>query len=183
MAVAKKGKKKWFQVVAPGLFRGIPLGESYVYDVNSIKNKKLKINLSKLVETKKHNAEIVFRVNEIKDNVAYTEVRGYSILDSYLKRILRPGNRKVSDSSIYENKDKLKIRVQFVLITKGKPNKSVLSNLRKRTKEYLTDYLKKKTYEEFIRAIISASIQKEMKHLLKKTYPVSFCEFSKVLKV
>ncbi len=87
MVIAKKGKKRWFQIVGPKIFRNFVLGESYVYDVNNLMGKKLKVNLSKLVETKKHNADILFRVNEIKDNVAYANIIGYKILDSYLKRI------------------------------------------------------------------------------------------------
>ena len=183
MAIVKKGKKKWYQIAGPKMFRGTILGESYVYDAKTLVGKKLKVNLSKLTETRKHNSEILFKIENVKDNVAYANIFGYTMLDSYTKRILRVGTRIAEDSSIYETKDKVKLRIKFILITRGKPSNSVLSNLRKKAKEYLIPHITKKTYEEFMTGVIDTSIQREMRNLLKKVYPLSFCEFGKILKI
>jgi len=69
------------------------------------------------------------------------------------------------------------------LITKGKPHNSVLSSLRKEAKRHLSDYLKKKDYNECINAVINIGLQRELKNTLKKIYPIGFCEFGKVLKI
>ena len=183
MAIVKKGKKKWYQIVGPKMFKGAILGESYVYDAKTMIGKRLKVNLSKLAETKKSNADILFRIDSVKDNTAYTNILGYTMLDYYTKRILRVGTRIAEDSSVYESKDKIKMRIKFILITRGKPNNSVLSNLRKKAKEYLTAYLSKKTYDEFIWDVVDTGVQRSMRNLLKKVYPLSFCEFGKILKI
>ena len=42
----KKGKKVWIKIMAPAEFNGIELGESYVYEPESLIGKKLDVNLS-----------------------------------------------------------------------------------------------------------------------------------------
>jgi len=183
MAVVKKGKKKWFQIVGPKNFRKSTLGESYVYSVDSLVGRKLHVNLSDLGEGKRRNVDILFRIKEVKDNVAYAEVIGYKILESYIKRVSRVGSKILSSSDVYKTKDNVKTRIKFILITKGKPNKSILMNLRKQTKEYLVNLLQNKTYDEFLLDVINVRVQRGLKDKLKKTYPLGFCEFNKILMV
>ncbi len=181
--VVKGKKKKWHGIVAPELFKGVSLGESYVYDISNLIGKKLRVNLGSLRFDKKQNVRIIFRITDVKENNAYTELIGYEVYGAYLKRLIRVGNRKVESSSLYESKDNIKLKIKLFLVTRGKPPNAVLTALREDTQKFLKEYLKEKSYNDFMKDVLFSNLHKSIKNKLKKIYPVVSFEFSKIIKM
>ena len=74
-----------------------------------------------------------------------------------------------------ETKDKIKIRIKPIILTRSKTNRSILNILRKKSREYFKMNIEKLNYSEVINSIISDKLQREIKNYLKKIYPIARC--------
>jgi ribosomal protein S3AE len=180
----KGKKKKWFTILASKEFKHQNIGETPCYTEQELVGRKLEINLMNLLnDSKKQNIRILFKIKEIKDGNANTDLIGYKILGSYIKRILRKNVKKVENSFITETKDKDKIVIKTVFITKGKPNKAVLKNLRDTSKEFLIEQAKNHDFNNIILDVIHSKLQKSLRTKLNKIYPLIMCELRIVNKI
>lgn len=172
----RKGKKKWITLVGPKLFDNKELGESYCYDPTSLINRKLKVSLVSITnDPKKQNINICFRINEIKDDRANVELVGYEISPVHIRRITKKSKMKLDDSFVGITKDGIKVRVKPMVLTKSNVFNSVATAIRKSMNLCVLGYMKKNTYEKFVNGILNQELQREMKGVVKKIYPVTSC--------
>lgn len=176
-ATLKKKKKMWYPIYAPKMLNNIILGESTVYNKEELKGKTLKLNLSTIInDMRKQQLEIFFSVTEVVENKGITEVTGISLVQSYIKRLVRRGRDKVDDSFLVKSKDRKVIRIKPLLITNYRTNRSVNSRLRLDTREVIRRILSKTDADEFFHMIITGKIQKEIKDKVNKIYPLKHVE-------
>ena len=97
---------------------------------------------------------------------------------SYIRRMMRKRTNYVEDSFKVKCTD-IRATIKPFLITRKKVSKVVRKNLRNTTKEFITEYLKEKDYNEVCHEILSGTLQKTILPKLKKIYPLSFCEIRK----
>ena len=63
----RKGKRKWFPIYAPTMFNNQLLGETFVWETETIPEKHLTINLMSLTgNPKKQNYDVFFKVVDVK---------------------------------------------------------------------------------------------------------------------
>ncbi|MDD5177980.1 MAG: hypothetical protein PHT54_01715 [Candidatus Nanoarchaeia archaeon] len=179
-AAIKKGKKKWFEIYAPKEFREQIIGESPAYEVSELKGRNITVDASKIADSKKSNVKLIFKVTDVKDKGAFTELVGYEIPQSSIKRSVRVNSSKVADSFKLKTSDGVDVVLKPVIITKGKTVNSVLTTIRKQLKEGLTKFVHETKYSELMMEVIRGKVQFNIKNSLKKTYPVTFCDFSKI---
>src|SRR3989344_1021999 len=87
----KKGKKKWYGILASEYFRKIAIGEVPSYSSESLVGRRLWVNLAHLSgDLKDHSIRIRFEIKNIAGEKAETEVIGYDLLGTYIKRIVSP---------------------------------------------------------------------------------------------
>ena len=97
---------------------------------------------------------------------------------SYIRRMMRKRANYVEDSFKAKCAD-IRATIKPFLITRKKVSKVVRKNLRNTTKEFITEYIKEKDYNQLCHEILSGELQKTMLPKLKKIYPLSFCEIRK----
>lgn len=179
-----KKKKNWYNILASRNFNQSIIGETVTSDESKLVGRSIWVNLANLTrDVKTQNVKIRFKVNEIRDNNAYTEVIGYSLLPTYIKRVVKTNKLRVDDSFICKTKDEINIRIKPFLITKSKTNKLVLTMLRKRTREYFNQFCSKENYNKFIEELIAHRIQRDLKNSLKKVYPLNVAEVRAMKKI
>jgi len=173
----KKGSKKWYEVLASKNFNNIVIGECIAYEDKDLIGKIININLGNLVrDVKLQNVKVKFKVKEIKEGKAYSEVEGYELANSYIKRIVRAGRSRVDDSFLVNTKDSIKLRLKPLILTKYKSQRGVLKEIRNLVKKDFEDCIKNENYEKIISDIISKKLQRDMKGKLNKIYPVNLVE-------
>lgn len=175
--ILKKKKKAWYQIHAPKILNNVILGESTVYGKEELKGKSLKLNLSTIVnDMRKQHLDVFFRVSVIVENKGLAEVTGISLVQSYIKRLVRRGRDKVDDSFLVKSKDRKILRIKPLLVTNYRTNRSVNSRLRLETREVIRRILSKTDADEFFHMIITGKIQKEIKDKINKIYPLKHVE-------
>lgn len=174
--ILKKRKKKWYSILAPKEFNNVSIGESYVDDINLLKGRILKVNLMSVTnDLKKQNINVGFVVDEIKGDHACAKLISYEITPSYIRRLTKKSKTKIDDSFKCISLDKVGLVVKPMIVTKNEVNKSVSTYIRKITREFIIDFLNKKDYNEFIKAVVSNNLQRELKEKLNKVTPILVC--------
>ncbi len=174
--ILKKKKKKNYLLFAKE-FNNNEVGETLASEDNLLIGRTIEINLAHLTnDPKMQNVKIKFKIKEVKDNKGYVELTKYFMLPTYIRRVVKPGREKIDDSFILITKDKTKIRLKPLMVTKALTQNSVLSSLRNKTKEFMNEYCKKNEYSRFLNDLINHDIQKMLKDNLKKVYPLSVVE-------
>ena len=182
MAKKEKKKKSWIKILAPSMFRNKVIGETIKRD--KLVGKTIKVSLSNLIgDMKKQNINLGFVITNVKDDKAETEIYKYFLSVGYLKRLVRKIRNKIDDSFIAETKDKIKIKIKPVMITRGRTSKARLTAIRKLSRELLTKFVKENSFEDFIREAGSFRIQIKLKQTLRKIYPLGLYEIRYIEKV
>jgi small subunit ribosomal protein S3Ae len=173
----KKRIKNWYNIHAPVFLNEAILGESNVYAKNELIGKTIKLNLFAFTnDIKKQNMDAIFRVTNVVENKALTEILGIILTQSYIKRLVRRGRNKIDDSFLVKTKDRKLIRVKPLLVTNNKTNKSVTSKIRLITRDYTRKLAATVTNEELFSMIVNVKLQKELREKLNKVYPLKFSE-------
>lgn len=176
-ALSKKGRKKWYTITASANFNEKPLGETLSYEPEKLVGRVVSVNLSNLTgNLKAQNIRVSFKVKEIKDNYAITELIGYEMSQSYVKRVVRTGRDRVDLSFIGMTKDKVKVIVKPFLLTKFNTHRSVKAALKEKCKAFFDKYLSETEYHTFISQLISNKINQDMREVLSKVYPLGNVE-------
>ncbi|HLC55869.1 MAG TPA: hypothetical protein VJJ23_01400 [Candidatus Nanoarchaeia archaeon] len=173
----KKKKKTWISILSPKEFNEMEIGETLISDPQEAINKHIAVSLMAITnDIKKQSVRVVFKITEIKDNKALTEIIGYEIIDAYLKRITRRAKSKVEDSYDVITKDNIKVRIKPVIMTKNETSNSVLTSIHHKSKELLIENFKNNSYNDIVNGLITHNLQKAIRDGLKKIYPIAVSE-------
>lgn len=180
----KKKKKKWIQILASKEFDNQEIGETYAEEPESCIGRTVELNLIMLTkDPKKQGFNAKFKIKEIKNNQAHTELVSYGLQRAQLKRLTKGGRNKVEDSFEYKTKDNIKLAIKPILLTKTLTYKTTLSELRKITRIFLKAYTNDNTYSQIMRDIINGKLQKDIKINSKRLYPILNCTIKNASKL
>lgn len=168
-------KKKFFEVEIPLTNSSI---EILAYNLESLNKRTIKLDLTRQLRGK--SIEVVLQVKVEGDKAVASPIK-LTLLPFFIRRMLRKNISYVEDSFSVKCKD-AQMRVKPFLITRKKISRKVRKALREEAKNWLTDYIKNKSYKETFSDIIGNRLQKPLSLKLKKIYPLSLCEI-RVLKI
>ncbi len=184
MALAKqliKAKKNWYPIVAPSGFNEMLLGEAPVSDLEILKNRYITVNLMTMTNDPKHQSiNVTFKITNIGDGKASTEICGYETSPSAVKRLVRRDISRLDDSFVCETQDNKQIRVKVMLLTRTKTTSSILRSLRSTMINAIVTEVSKSDYESFLKDIIYHKVQGSVRDALKKIYPARGFEVKRV---
>lgn len=172
-----KKKKKWYTIVAPKEMNNVAIGETLASEPETLKGRVVQANLMTITnDMKKQNMTAVFKVTDVKESVAETELTAYYISQAHIKRLSKRAREKVEDSFKCQTKDNQTVIVKPFLLLRSKVQRGVMSSLRHKSREELANELKNKTFMEFVSTVLSGETQKNLKLSLKKIYPLNAAE-------
>ncbi|MBS3156369.1 hypothetical protein J4413_04045 [Candidatus Woesearchaeota archaeon] len=183
-SLTKKGKKKWYTISSTSHFKEKSLGETPAYEPERLIGRIVSTSMSNLTgNIRMQNVKISFKIKEVKDNNALTELVGYEVSSAHIKRIVRPGRDRVDASFIKKTKDGVKVVVKPLLLTRFNTHNSVRSELKKKCEEFFDKLFSETDYNLFISELISNRIHGSMKEFLNKTYPLGGVEIRVMKKI
>lgn len=163
-------KKKKFQDVEIPLVRlRIELiGDS----IEEIKDKTIKLDLTRQLRGK--NIEVVFKTYIEKGKLIARPIK-IILAPYFIRRIIRKRISYVEDSFLIPSQESM-LKIKPFLITRKRVSRAVRRTLRNKARNWLGDYISQKTDNEIFNDLISNKLQRPLSLILKKTYPLSFCE-------
>ncbi|QQG39097.1 MAG: hypothetical protein HYS32_01415 [Candidatus Woesearchaeota archaeon] len=172
--ITKKGKKRWFSILASKEFNNIPIGETTAYDANSLIGRTVHTNLMDLIgDPKKQNFIVKFKINSINGDKGVSEIVGYSVSSSFLRRAVKKEKTRIDDSFLITTKDGVKVKVKPFIITKTKVNNSISTALRKKGQEFLSKCASGSDYSIFVMDLLNGKTPKDLRTVLNKIVPLN----------
>ncbi|MFH0867733.1 MAG: hypothetical protein V1831_00295 [Candidatus Woesearchaeota archaeon] len=177
MAKTKVLKKEWYPILAPKIFHNAVLGETCVYEPNDMIGKSITQNLMSLTnDVKRQNINIDFEINSVQNNKAFTNIAGYHMVQSSIKRLVRRNIEKIDMSFSCKTLDNKHLRVKPLLITRSATTGSVAAKIRKNALDFLVKYISSVSYDNLINDMVSYKLQMALKKVLSIVYPLRVCE-------
>lgn len=178
----KLRKKSWYPVVAPKLFRNALLGDVYTYDIELVKDRRMTVNLMSITnDMKQQSIHMNFRVNRIEDKKAMTEVTGYHMAPSAVKRLVRRNQNKIDISVVCETSDSKRIRVKPMVLTRYATTGLVLTKLRSNVIKNLVETVKTLSFDALMNAVLTYKLQRDLKGKANKIYPLKSVEIKAII--
>ena len=172
-AAEKIRKKKWFPVLAPKFFNEHVVGEIPLYESASMQKRCLTVNMMNLTgDPKSQHINVKLRVFEVKEGKGLTEILGYEIMPSNIKRLVRRDRTKIDDSLVVMTSDGKKVRIKPLLVTNSVADASVQTSIRNRVRNNLARFASRITYEKLVEEIVTYKIQKYIGNLACKITPI-----------
>lgn len=178
-ATKSKIKKKWVQIIAPKSFNSIPLGESLIGNLESLKNKSITANLMTLTNNMRNQSvEIRFDVIKVFEGKGISAVTGYRLLPSHLKRIVRRGRSKIGDSFVVRTATGRLVRIKPIVITVNHVSSSVATSIRLLIREKVKELLAVTSFDKLVQDMIGFKLQRALKDVVVKIHPVKSVEIN-----
>jgi len=177
MVKAKIMKKEWYPILAPKIFGNVVLGETPAFEPGLMLGKGLTKNLMSLTnDAKRQNININFEIINVQNGKAFTDVVGYYMAQSSIRRLVRRNVEKIDMSFSCKTSDNKNLQVKPILITRSATTGSVAAKIRRNAQDFIVNYIGKITYDNFVNDIVSHKLQSYLKKGLNKIYPLRICE-------
>ena len=178
----KKWKgKDWFAILAPEMFGQKQLAETPSTDPKYLLGRTLQNNVAELTgNPKKQYMNVLFKIKAVENGKAITRFNGYMCAREHLYRLVRKRNQKVEVINTLETKDGWKIQLTTLTVLNRNTDSTVQKKVRKKVDEFLRETAGKSSIDGFVKKIIEGSVQKSIRGMGSKIYPVRFVEISKI---
>lgn len=169
----RRGKRKWYSIHAPKLFDEQEIGQTYVWETDSIVGKHVKVNLMTLTNNpKKQSMSVYFVVTNVKEGRASTKTLGLEMAQSNTRRLARRGRSKVADSFRARTKKGQIVRVKPIVMTRTLADNEVQRAIRARCRELIKETLGKYSFDTVVSDIAHNRLQRYLKDQLSAVFPV-----------
>ncbi len=177
--MAKPVVKEWYDIITPKYFGKKSLGQSLADDPKKLMGRVIETSLVELTgEATKYYIKLYFKVDQVEGGKLYTKFSGHDCARDFIARIVRLRTDRIDTNDVIELKDG-KMRLKSVTITRRRVRKGVEKNLRKTIRDSIKGELKSMTIDDFIKNLVTGSLQKKIKKQVSKLYPLAQFEFRK----
>ncbi|MAH01912.1 hypothetical protein CMO87_01615 [Candidatus Woesearchaeota archaeon] len=177
MAKPKVIKKEWYPILAPKIFQNAVLGETHVYEPQQMVGKGITKNLMNLTnDVKRQNININFKIVDVQNGKAITDVVGYYMVQSSIRRLIRRNIEKIIMSFPCKTSDNKNLQIKPLLITRSATTGSVATKMRKYAQDFLVKYVESVNYDNLVNDLVDHKLQNSLRKTLNKIYPLRICE-------
>jgi len=170
-------RKEWYPILAPKLFQNTVLGETPVYDPEQMIGKSMVKNLMNLTnDVKRQNINVKFKVANVQNGKAFTDIVGYYMVQSSIRRLIRKNIEKIIMSFPCKTSDNKNLLIKPLLITRAATTGSVATKMRRNAQDFLVKYIGAISYDNFVNDLVNHKLQSSLKKELNKIYPLRVCE-------
>lgn len=184
VAVKKADKfkrKNWYSIVSPLLFNRREIGITPALEPKQLIGRTVKTNAFILLgNMKKQNISLKLQITDLKDSNAETIIKEYWIPYIHLSRVIRHGGNKLQVDETVMTKDKKKIAVTIMVLTKGHSTYMQNKEISKVVHDYIKNEIPKLNYDTLILNSLMSKVQTEIKIQAKKIFPLKFVEINRI---
>jgi len=178
--MAKRAKVS-IEILAPKIFAERFLGITFADKEEKAKGRILqKYGLELLENPEKYYYIFHFRIKEVRDGKAYTELKEIECSRDFLNRNVRKGTSKIEGRIATKTKEGMEIIYKPFVIVPGRCDSKIGTKIRKKLQELLESYSSKSTVERIVEDVVADTLQKKIVEEIKKIYPINVFEFRRI---
>ncbi len=159
-------QKKKYSIIAPESFDSKVVGATLASDPSSLVGRTISVSVKDFMEARsKQHMMIKFKVNEVKDDKAFTQFKSFEMILGYLKSKIRKGSAKVDyikDFTFSDNKARIKITIIASKNITAQQRKEITSRITKIFENYGQSKL-----DQIIQLALVGKLGTEIYHAIK----------------
>ncbi len=177
--MAKVIEKQWYDIVSPKYFGKKVIGQTLTTDPNKIKGRVIETSLIELIgDAQKYYVKLFFKVDNVEGGKASTVFFGHDCTRDFTARIVQLRTDRIDTNDIVTFKDG-KMRIKAIAITNRCVKRGLERDLRKSISDMVKADLEKMTVDDFLKGMVTGTIQKKIRTAMNKKYPIRQFEFRK----
>ncbi|MEM7816097.1 MAG: hypothetical protein QXN71_03190 [Candidatus Aenigmatarchaeota archaeon] len=163
------------------MFGETQLAETPTTDPAMLLGRSVEVSVSELLnQPAKYYMKILFKIIDVDSRNAYTRFNGYLASREYIYRMVRKRSQKVECIDNFDTRDGWKLQITSVAILNRNTESEIQKKMREVVRKHISETLKKSGTDELMKKIIEGSIQKEIRKMGNKIYPVRFFDIAKI---
>lgn len=170
MAVAKnivRGKKKWFTVLAPEVFKSKEIVDITAYAPEELKGRPVEVNLMQLTGLPKDTQrKLILKITDTRGEKAITEPWRYYLIESFIQRSGRRYKEKFINVLKVKSKDGRNITVKWMALGVKKLHHPVRADLLNKISEFTNTAFPQYNFAELF---VPSNIDKLASDIKKET--------------
>ncbi|OPY28645.1 MAG: 30S ribosomal protein S3Ae [Methanocella sp. PtaU1.Bin125] len=172
--------KNWYQILAPAEFNRANIGETLADDPAKMMGRIIEATLGDITgDWTKQNTKMIFRIDEIGGNSAYTSFMGHELTKDYMRSLVKRRTSKIEANLVVTTKDGFKVRVKPVVLTIKRARTSQIESIRKIMIDVVNGRGKEMGFTEFVNEIVTGKVASEIYKSTKNIYPLRRVEVGK----
>ncbi len=172
--------KNWYQVLAPAEFNRANIGETLADEPDKMKGRIMESTLGDITgDWAKQNIKMLFRIEEIGGNNAYTAFIGHEMTKDYMRSLVKRRTTKVDTNLVVTTKDGYKVRLKPLVFTVKRARTSQIESIRKIMLDVVANRGKELTFNELISDVVNGKVSAEIYKATKNIYPLRRAEVAK----
>lgn len=177
----KRGKKEWYTVLAPDVFKNQVLGEILAYEPKDLVGRQVECSYSFLAEGSRDKSKTFsVRVTDVVEKNARTEPVKIIYSAGYVGRMARRNKTRALYVGNHKTADKKTITFKLYLLVEGGIVRGVNTKLLKETENFLNSKMSKIESGKVFELNYVENLGKELKTDLKPIFPISGIAFWKI---
>ena len=172
--------KNWYQILAPAEFNRANIGETLADEPGKIIGRIIEATLGDITgDWTKQNTKMIFRIEEVGGNSAYTSFLGHELTKDYMRSLVKRRTSKIDANLVVTTKDGYKVRVKPVVLTVKRARTSQIESIRKIMTGVVMNRGKETGFTEFIADVVTGKVASEIYKATKNIYPLRRVEVGK----
>ena len=178
----KKAKvKETYTIISPKVFGEKEIGVTFASEPKQLIGREVILSALELTENmNKYYLKILFKINRVEGNKAFTEFHGTECLQDYISRMVVRKVRRIDTIQDLFTKDNVKLRVKSICVFSRKAKSSIEAKISKKIKEVIKQEVESKNLDDFVKSLISDEIKTKVLKEARKIYPIKNFEIRKV---
>ncbi|EFW91664.1 ribosomal protein S3Ae [Haladaptatus paucihalophilus DX253] len=180
-SVSKKSQeKRWYTVLAPEQFDREELGTTPADEPEKVLGRTIETTLGELTNNaSENNTKLVFKINDVGSDAAYTEFVRHELTRDYLRSLVRRGASKVEAYVTVLTSDDYRVQIQPVAFTTKKADHSQEMAIRRTMIDIVQDAAKDHTFQDLIDSVVEGRLSSAIYGDAKTIYPLRRVEIQK----
>jgi small subunit ribosomal protein S3Ae len=172
--------KNWYQVLAPAEFNRANIGETLADEPEKMIGRIMESTLGDITgDWAKQNIKMLFRVEEIGGNNAYTSFIGHEMTKDYMRSLVKRRTTKIDANLVVTTKDGYKLRLKPLVFTVKRARTSQVESIRKIMIDIVMGRSKELAFNELISEVVNGKVAAEVYKATKNIYPLRRAEVAK----
>ena len=176
----QKQEKGWYDVLAPEEFDREQLGQTPADESEQVLGRTIETTLGDIRnDASENNTTLMFKINEVASDTAYTEFIKHELTRDYLRSLVRRGSSKIEAYITILTTDDYRLQVQPVALTTKKADESQEKAIRRTMIDLVEDAASDRTFDDFIDSIVEGRLSSAIYNKAKTIYPLRRVEIAK----
>ena len=172
-------KKSWYTIFSSKEFAAKEIGTTVAEKPENIVGRTVKISVRDLAgQARRQHVSIIFKIDEVKGNKAYSKAVGHAILESYMRKFVRNRNSKIQLTQLLNLHSGEKMLVTSVTLASRVDRKKETA-IRKIMAEKINEVIALGNSQKIISELVFGNIPQEIVSTAKKVAPIKRIEITK----